>query len=321
VFKNAKRIYRRNTGKSISAAFASLTLAEMFERFMNVKRTEGLARKTIEDYETHFRYLMEYLENDVTNDQINIELFREYIDWMLNDRGLSPVTVNIRLRTMRAFLRFCHSEGYVETPIHEKLKLLKTAEDTLESLNVGEIKVLLKQVDTGSYVGYRDLVMICVLLDTMVRISELISMKRGNVDLKAGTIKLEAHETKTKRARSVPVSTRTIKLLADYLKETNNFYEDTLFLTYDGRPILANTWRSRLSEYGEMAGISNKRVSPHTFRHTGALFYIMNGGDPFSLQKILGHSDMSMVRRYIQMTNMDVKRQHNVFSPLKNISF
>ncbi|TCP54435.1 phage integrase family protein [Tumebacillus sp. BK434] len=74
-----------------------------------------------------------------------------------------------------------------------------------------------------------------------------------------------------------------------------------------------------MSEYGELAGIRNKRVSPHTFRHTGALFYILNGGDPFSLQKILGHTDMSMVRKYIQMTSADVKRQHNIFSPLKNI--
>lgn len=82
----------------------------------------------------------------------------------------------------------------------------------------------------------------------------------------------------------------------------------------------ANSFRKRLSEYGDMAGIKNKRVSPHTLRHTGALLYILNGGDPFSLQKILGHTDMQMVRRYIQMTNTDIKRQHNIFSPLKNLN-
>jgi integrase/recombinase XerD len=161
--------------------------------------------------------------------------------------------------------------------------------------------------------------MIYVLLDTMVRISELLNMKRSNVDLKIGNIKLEPHETKTKRTRSVPNSTKTIKLLDEYIRESEDFGNEYLFETYDCRDILSNTWRRRLTELGEMAGITNKRVSPHTFRHTGALFYIMNGGDPFSLQKILGHSDMSMVRKYIQMTDSDVKRQHNSFSPLKSI--
>lgn len=74
-----------------------------------------------------------------------------------------------------------------------------------------------------------------------------------------------------------------------------------------------------MMEYGDRAGIRNKRVSPHTLRHTGALFYVMNGGDPFSLQKILGHSDMSTFRKYIQMTNSDVRRQHNSFSPLNRL--
>lgn len=110
-----------------------------------------------------------------------------------------------------------------------------------------------------------------------------------------------------------------MKLLKEYMLETEDFGCETLFVTYDGRPIVSNTWRRRLTEYGELAGINSKRVSPHTFRHTGALFYIMNGGDPFSLQKILGHSDMSMVRKYIQMTDSDVKRQHNAFSPLNRV--
>ncbi|MFL6556662.1 MAG: tyrosine-type recombinase/integrase [Bacillus sp. (in: firmicutes)] len=62
--------------------------------------------------------------------------------------------------------------------------------------------------------------------------------------------------------------------------------------------------------------MTNKRVSPHTIRHTGALFYILNGGEPFTLQRILGHSHMNMVRRYVQMTNMDVQNQHSAHSPL-----
>ena len=107
--------------------------------------------------------------------------------------------------------------------------------------------------------------------------------------------------------------------MIEYLAESNEFDEETLFVTYDGRPLNDGTLRKNICDYGAMSGILNKRVSPHTFRHTGALFYIMNGGDPFSLMKILGHTDLSMVRKYVNMANGDIKKQHENFSPVKNI--
>jgi len=305
-----------NRTKSVEQKF---TLYEMFERFMNYKVTEGLADPTIKGYYEHFRYFSEFVQGDLSNEEVTIEIFRDYIGFMLNEKKLAPTTANVRIRTMRSFLRYCFQEGWIEIPIHERFKPVKTPEDEIESFTPAEIKSLINQIDDTRYVGFRDKVMIFTLLDTMVRISELLNIKRMNVDLNSGHIKLEAHKTKTKRARTVPISIKTVKYLKEYMKETADFGSDFLFLTYDGRPIEGNTWRRRLTELGEDAGVNNKRVSPHTFRHTGALFYIMNGGDPFSLQKILGHTDMSMVRKYIQMTDTDVKKQHNTFTPWNRV--
>jgi len=193
---------------------------------------------------------------------------------MVHEQVLKPTTVNVRIRFNRAFLRYCYQENWIEVPIHEKFKPIKTTEDEIQAFTPAEIKSLLNQFDDSRFVGFRDKVMIYVLLDTMVRISELLNIKRSNVDFKSGYIKLEPHETKTKRTRSVPISTKTIKLLEEYQRESEDFGSEYLFVTYDGRDILSNTWRRRLTELGEMAGISIKRVSPHTFRHTGALFYI-----------------------------------------------
>ncbi|QIZ07646.1 tyrosine-type recombinase/integrase [Priestia megaterium] len=290
----------------------------MFQRFMWFKHSEGLAPRTIEEYRIHFQWLLDYLEGDLSSEEMTLEVFREWVDFMLNEKCLQPTTVNIRIRTMRAFLRWCYLEELIETPIHEKFKPMKTAEDTIEALTVTEIKTLLNAFDESTYVGFRDKVMVMVLLDSMVRISELLAMRRSNVDFKSGVIKLEAMNTKTRKAREVPLSSKTMKLLKEYMNESEDFGEDLLFLTYDGREMISNTWRTRLHEVAEIAGIK-KAVRPHVMRHTGALLYIMNGGDPFSLQRILGHSDMSMTRKYIQMTNLDIKRQHNVFSPLKNV--
>jgi integrase/recombinase XerD len=296
-----------------------LTLDEMFDKFMTFKKTEALAPRTLSEYYIHFEYLKNFLGEDMTNESITLEDFRGYIGYMLHDKELAPMTVNIRIRTMRAFIRFCYSEGFIDNPIHENFKPVKAPEDTLESFTPTDIKKLLTVIDDELYTGFRDKVIIFVLLDTLVRISELVTIKRSNVDLKGGFIQLEAGDTKTRKARTVPLSTKTIKLLKEYIKETEDFGDEYLFLTYDGHQINHATVRINLRDYGRKAGITNKRVSPHTFRHTGALFYVMNGGDPFSLQKILGHTDMSMVRKYIQMTDTDVRRQHNAFSPINSI--
>ena len=103
-----------------------MTLFEMFERFMVFKQTEGLAKATIRGYYEHLHYLNDYLGGDVPNDMVTVELFRNYIGYMLNDQGLKPTTVNVRIRTNRAFLRHAYQEGWIETPIHEKFKPIKT---------------------------------------------------------------------------------------------------------------------------------------------------------------------------------------------------
>ncbi|MCQ6276299.1 tyrosine-type recombinase/integrase [Bacillus sp. V3B] len=323
MIEKQKKVRKYNVGKSSSKTMRSAsldTISGLYERFCNYKQTEGVSQRTLKDYQSHFHYLMKFLDDeDISRKEMTRDVFREYISWMLYEQGLSPVTVNVRLRTLRAFLRFCFKEGYIEHPIHEDLKILRTPQDLIESFTVEEIRQLLSVIDKESYTGFRDALIIQFLLDTMVRVSELVAIRRENVNLDDGFVKLEATETKTRRARLVPLSARTIVILKEYLKETKEFESEYLFLTYEGSPLSADTVRWTLRQIGQATNITKKRVSPHTFRHTGALLYIMNGGDPFSLQKILGHSDMSMTRKYIQMTDIDVKAQHDMFSPLNSI--
>ncbi|PWW20199.1 integrase/recombinase XerD [Cytobacillus oceanisediminis] len=293
------------------------TMTEMFERFMLIKKSEGLARRTIKEYYINFDYFMRYTGKDLSQEEMTMELFCGWISHMAEEMELAPATINIRVRTMRSFIRFCYEEkGWVTEPIHRRFKPVKAPIDNVESLTTDEIRKLIGAIDNESYTGFRTKVIVFVLLDTMVRVCELVDIKRENIDLKKGFIQLEAADTKTRVARVVPLSLKTIKLLEDYLQETAEFGNEYAFLTYEGVRISEATVRDNLALYGKIAQIKNKRVSPHTFRHTAALFYILNGGDPFSLQRILGHSHMNMVRRYIQMTSTDVQIQHNSYSPI-----
>ncbi|MEY2193764.1 hypothetical protein AB7942_13660 [Neobacillus sp. BF23-41] len=76
----------------------------------------------------------------------------EIILAMLNDQGLKPTTVNVRIRTNRAFLRHCYQEGWIDTPIHEKFKPIKTPEDEIQAFTPAEVKALLNQIDDSRFV-------------------------------------------------------------------------------------------------------------------------------------------------------------------------
>jgi integrase/recombinase XerD len=85
-------------------------------------------------------------------------------------------------------------------------------------------------------------------------------------------------------------------------------------------PVAANGIQILLRRYGQQAGLTSVRVSPHTLRHTFAKNYIMNGGDIFSLQRILGHTDISTVKIYLNLFAVDVKKQHTRFSPVDTLA-
>jgi len=116
---------------------------------------------------------------------------------------------------------------------------------------------------------------------------------------------------KGQRERYVPIGQKLTKALLKYKlshrAEANG--SDNFFLTRDGRPINKARVQKFIRRYGERAGIKT-RPSPHTFRSTKAVLYLRNGGDPFSLQKALGHSSLVMTRRYSNLANSDVRSQH-----------
>lgn len=314
-----RKFRTRLSNRSVSIP-VPLTISEMFEEFMLVKKGEGLAKRTISEHYKHFEYFRGYIQRELTAEEMTTEIFLGWITYMLEEMDYAPSTVNIRVRTIRAFLRYCYEDkSWLGEPIHKRFRPIKAPVDVVEAFTTDEFRRLVGSIDDTSYIGFRTKVVTFVLLDSMVRVCELVDIKRRNIDFKTLSIRLEAADTKTRVGRVVPISSRTARLLSEYLTETADFASEYVFLSYEGEPITEHTVRDNLRTYGKVARITDKRVSPHTLRHTGALFYILNGGDPFSLQRILGHSHMNMVRRYVQMTNMDVQNQHSIHSPLNYV--
>lgn len=117
----------------------------------------------------------------------------------------------------------------------------------------------------------------------------------------------------------VPISQKTSKLLHELLVEIKEFNTVYIFATVYGNTIDPARFRQRLKMYGNNSEIKGVRVSPHTPRHTFAKYYLLNNGDVMPLQKILGHSSIEMFRKYNNMTNKDILRQHNKYSLINNL--
>ncbi|WAH37025.1 tyrosine-type recombinase/integrase [Alicyclobacillus dauci] len=313
----------------------SLTLSELFDVFIAAKQSEGRAERTIADHRKHFKYFNEWLQqvhSPIAPNDIDHGVIREWISYMLDEKvaydghptsgrgsiGLKPGTVNIRLRSIKCMFKFFYDEGYLSHNPTQRIKLLRVEDDGVQTFTVAQIHGLLDQCDLSTFTGFRDNTLMITLLDTGLRISEALTLTHEDVDLSRLVLTVTAKKAKTRKGRQVPISKKTGKMLSRLISEVKrNFPEQAMvFVSNYGEPLLPSSFRQRLLNYAKAAGIKGVRVSPHTFRHTMAKMYILNGGDPFTLQRILGHTDIQMSKRYVNMFLADITQVHRRVSPL-----
>jgi integrase/recombinase XerD len=165
------------------------------------------------------------------------------------------------------------------------------------------------------------MVVILILLDAGLRVSELTSLTLKDVRLAEGILKVSG---KGKKERLIPIGKASQRILWNYINryrpEPAKPRYDLVFLTKDGWPLTKNRVQKMMMKYGKKADIKGVRYSPHTLRHTGAVMFLRNGGDVFNLQRLLGHSSLEMARHYCELADVDVKRAHSIASPVDNLN-
>lgn len=309
----------------------------MFERFYHAKVAEGRKERTLESYRENYGFFVGYLDKrgigrDVRN--VTPDLIREYIVWMLHEKerfeghkfkpkseegaGLSPTTVNVRLKTLRTLFKFLSEEGIVETNPMDQVKRVTEDQEEIVVLTVDQLKALLNAPNQRRYAGFRDYVLMNVLLDAFLRINEALSLRVQDVDFDLGTINIRAEESKNRKSRIIPLQKRTISLIKDLIKENEEFDTEYIFLSNYGEPLTDNNFRHRLKQYAKKAGITTE-VHPHLFRHTAATMALEAGMDIRHLQMLLGHSDLRMVMRYTHLSKKSLMVQHERYSPINAI--
>jgi integrase/recombinase XerD len=242
---------------------------------------------------------------------------KNVILYMKDELGLKTVTINTRLRAIRAFFNFLYRESYIKTNPVRNVKLLKDRKTVVTTFTSEQINLLLRQPDFKTFTGIRDYTIMLLLLETGIRASEVVGLSLG--DIRWEDSLLHIRNAKSYKERLVPIQKTMKEQLKRYLAIRGVLETDALFITIDEEPLTKRQLQNRVTKYGRMADIKGVRCSCHTFRHTMAKMSVKAGAGIFELQQILGHTSMEMVRVYVNLFSNDVKDKHKLFSPLNQI--
>jgi integrase/recombinase XerD len=336
--RETKRKGRATKGTRAKSNRDMNNISKLFDEFYAIKKAEGRAPRTLDQYKENFGYFMNFLTNhDLSQsiDDITRETIRNYIIFMRDKKvkyddhhfkrdehktvGLSPQTINTRLKTLRVMFKLMQEEGRITENPMLKVKNLDEPDDGIDVLKAAELRRLFAVPNQRHYADFRDYVLMNLLLDGMMRISEALSLKIDDYDFADNTVTIPAAIAKNRKTRTLPLQKRTVKLIKELIVDNKmDFDSEYVFLTNYGEPLTRDHFRNRLQEFAKRAGIT-KRVHPHLLRHTSATMFLESGGDIGHLRMLLGHSDLRMVLRYTHLSGESLRRQHDQYTAMNKV--
>jgi len=283
-----------------------LSLGRAVDLFIAAKAAEGASPKTITWYRMVLGRAARNLGAERPLDALTAPELR---GWLLSLRKtLAPISVAGYVRGLKVLGNWCAFEELAEAKALRSLRRPKVPHKLVEPLSDEALRRLLD----GAPV--RDRAILLLFLDTGLRLSELAELRLA--DLRAdGSLKVMG---KGSRERIVPVGTAARQALVRYLRERGADPGEPIFRARRGGPLGGRGIQQLFRRLKLRAGLSG-RCSPHTMRHTFARAYLVNGGDAFSLQRILGHATLDMVKRYVALADTDVSQRHRTASPADHL--
>lgn len=305
-----------------------LTIGNAMMQFLVDQELKGNTKKTIDNYRQFLGYFADFMGRDKMVDEITLLDLRRYQFYLTEKnisfnfptekkKKISKTTVQTYIRTLRVFIHWLFNEGYIPENLGEKFKLPKAPKKVVEILSDDEIETLLNAFNPRTEFGVRNLCLITLMLDSGLRRNEVLGLDCTNIHFTQGIIKVLG---KGEKERIVPLGLYTKKTLMKYMNGYRSMPEyDTakLFIDKEKKPLGMNAIKMLFVRLRKKTGI--ERLHPHILRHTFATKYLINGGDIFSLQQILGHTSLEMVRRYSHLASSYVVNNFKMISPLDNI--
>ncbi len=278
----------------------------------HLELVKNVSKHTLRNYDLDLKHFFQFLEREKT-EQVNKFLIRKYLA-ELNKQGKGRASVMRKLSTLRSFFKYLMREKIVETNPLDEIQGPKREQKIPVVLNYDQVKVLFEQPDTKSYLGFRDRCLLELFYCCGMRVSELITLSRSDLDLSSRLIKLEG---KGKKQRIVPLTKNAVEWLKSYLSHPEREMKGSKHQAQkDQQAIFLNRWGERLSVrsvdrlfqgYLRQSGLAG-RATPHTIRHTIATHWLEQGMDLKMIQTLLGHSSLATTTIYTRVS-AELKRE------------
>ena len=286
------------------AAESSAGIEAAVEAFLAHAAVErGLAARTVEAYARDLRRFARYLAERRVQALGGVR--REHVSGFaaaLESQGLGPRSRARALVATRRLLRHWAARGVLSEDPSEGVAAPRFRRPLPRVLRPEETEALIEAADPSTPLGLRDRAMLEVLYGAGLRVSELVGLPLGGLDLRAGLVRVMG---KGRRERIVPLGEPARAALERYLAEARPLLArrssrecDALFLSRRARPMTRQNFFERLRGLARSAGLPSERVSPHVLRHAFATDLLAGGADLRAVQTLLGHADLSTTQIY-----------------------
>ncbi len=306
----------------------------LLDEFLENIQSNNYSIETVYNYERDLNTFENFLNDDINIpfEKINKRLiikFKAYLSstsrlTASNEKGekqLSSYSINRILSALRSYLKFLDEIDYISPLSANSVKLLKTEKKYGQVPEMEDVIKLIEspyKFEKDKKVKLRNQAMLETLFATGMRISELLSLKREQLD-NSGRIYIIG---KGKKQRFVYLTPRAINSLKEYLK-TRTDESEYMFIPYRGRnnsnkhkKISTNYLQAKIKKYRELLNI-NIPISAHSLRHSFATYLAENGANPAAIQILLGHESLDTTTRYVHASDRFAEKVHTDFHPLR----
>jgi len=285
-------------------------LTREFLTYIQVEK--GLARHTLQSYAHDLKRLKAWAAH---SGKPLTELTRPDLrKWIasLSREGLAPSSIARAVSATRGFFRFLMIDGHIKTQPTEDLDTPQRFAYLPKFLTEDEIDRLFAAPDISTDEGVRDRALIELMYAAGLRVSELVGLKRTDVETQAGLVLCHGKGSKERR---VPVGKSAIHWLQRYatVKAAYGATNSLFLFLHRGRPLTRQFAWSMIKRYAAQAGLQD--ISPHTLRHSFATHLLQHGADSRSVQALLGHSDISTTQIYTHITDRHLRKAYDRHHP------
>ena len=295
-----------STGKTLPR----LPLAAAYAAFVVARQAANVSPRTLDYYEDQLPPFIAWAQENgaATVDRVTAATVRAYLVH-LQGRNLAAWTVHGAARAIRALLRFCAEEGHIDAA--PKFAMPKLPKPILPAFEPADVQRLLTACELE-----RDRALVLFMLDTGLRAAELTALNGGDVNEKTGAVTVR--EGKGRKGRTVYLGAQTRRALLKHWRDRTPGTGAPLWASVTtGARLTEGGLRQLLERLGQRAGVAH--CHPHTFRRTFALESLRGGMDIYTLARLMGHEDITVLKPYLALAERDLQAAHKAASPVDRL--